>query len=687
MNPADAADARERVEQLRREIRRHDRLYHVEARPEISDEAYDRLIRELQELEQAHPELVTPDSPTQRVGGELLGGFQTVEHEVPMLSVDNTYSPTEVREFDERVRKTLGDAAFEYMIDPKIDGVALSVRYEQGRFVRAVTRGNGVTGDDITANARTIRSIPLVLDGEDWPDVLEVRGEVYWPRKSFDDYNEKLIADGKEPFKNPRNATAGTLKQLDPRLVADRGLVFQCHGYGRLDPFPPDVSRYTRLVARLREWGLPTGEPPNTFAAVDEVIEYIEQWEAQRHQLDYETDGLVVKVDQLELRDRLGARSKAPRWCIAFKYAAEQAQTRLLRVDFQVGKLGTITPRAVFEPVELAGTTVQHATLHNFDQVFRLDLHEHDSITVEKAGEIIPQVVAVDATQRKSGALPITPPDRCPECGGHVEQDEGGVYLRCVSPACPAQLVERLKFFCGRNQMDIDVAGDVLVERLVEEGLVTKYGDLFRLGERHAELIELPVSTNKRTGSPIALGEKRTERLLQGVENSKSRPLSRVLAALNIRHVGAAVAELLADHFGNVDALLAADLESLQEIDGIGPEVANSVRAFLDSDEGRDTIADLCTAGVNFTQPKKAVASTGPLAGKTFVVTGTLEKYGRKEIEALIKQHGGKTSGSVSKSTDYVVAGAKAGSKLIKAKSLGITVLDEAGFDTLLQGG
>ncbi|RMF70851.1 MAG: NAD-dependent DNA ligase LigA [Planctomycetota bacterium] len=680
------AEARRRAEQLRRELRRHDRLYYVEARPEISDEQYDRLMRELQDIEAAFPELVTPDSPTQRVGGEPLGGFETVAHEIPMLSVDNTYSPAELREFDQRVRKTLGDVAYDYVIDPKIDGVALSVRYEKGRLARAVTRGDGLTGDDITANARTIRSIPLSLDGEGWPAIVEVRGEVFWPRSSFEAYNETLIAEGREPFKNPRNATAGTLKQLDPKLVAGRGLVFVCHGYGRIDPFPPGVTRYSELVERFRAWGLPTSEHQRAASDIEAVIRYVEEWEVRRHELDYDTDGLVIKIDQLDLRDRLGARAKAPRWCIAFKYAAEQAQTRLVRVDFQVGKLGTITPRAVFEPVELAGTTVRHATLHNFDQVRRLDLHEHDLITVEKAGEIIPQVVAVDPSQRRTGARPIMPPNKCPECGGDVVQDEGGVYLRCANTACPARLVERIKFFCGRNQMDIDVAGDVLIERLVEKGLVNKYGDLFRLHKRRDELVSLPVSTNKRTGSAITLGEKRTERLLAGIEASKQRPLARVLAALNIRHVGATVAELLADHFGSMDALMAADYEQLQEIDGVGPEVAASVRAFFESDEGRETIADLRAAGVNLTQPKKQTAAGGPLSGKTVVVTGTLQKYGRKEIEALIKQHGGHAASSVSRKTDYVVAGEKAGSKLAKARELGIPVLDEASFEKLLRG-
>lgn len=679
-----SAQARRRIEQLRAEIRKHDRLYFVEANPEISDEQYDALMREAREIEAEHPELITRDSPTQRVGEQLTDGFAHVEHEVRMLSVDNTYSPGELREFDQRVRKGLEDARFDYVVDPKIDGVAINLRYEAGLLTLAATRGNGATGDDISANARTLRSIPLRLSGEGWPAILEIRGEVYWPRPAFDAYNEQLIAGGREPFKNPRNATSGTLKQLDPRLVANRGLVFQCHGYGRVDPFPERIALHTELFAQFRTWGIPTSPHMRVCAHVDEVVEFVEQWEVDRHQLDYETDGLVVKVNQLELRERLGTTSKAPRWCIAFKYAAEQAQTRLLRVDFQVGKLGTITPRAVFEPVELAGTTVRHATLHNFDQVARLGLHDGDLITVEKAGEIIPQVVAVDAEQRRPDAAPIEPPAECPRCGGPLARDEGGVYIRCVSPDCPAQLVERLIFFCGRNQMDIEVAGEAVIIALVEQKFVTTYADLYRLHKRRDQLVSLAVSVNKRTDSPISLGEKRTDKLLEAIERSKTRPLARLIAALNIRHVGASTAELLADAHPSLDELAAASEEDLQTIDGVGPELAASIREWCTGPVGRRIIADLKSVGVNPTQPRAQAKADLPLAGKTFVVTGTLESYSRKQIEDLIKQQGGKVSSSVSAKTSYLVAGEKAGSKLTKAQKLGVKVLSEAEFGKLI---
>ncbi len=671
----DKAEAASRVEALRAEIRRHDRLYHTEAKPVISDRQYDRLMDELRALESQHPELVTPDSPTQRVGERPLEGFEHVRHAVPMLSIDNTYSPEELRDFDGRVRRGLGDESYDYIVDPKIDGVAVSLRYEAGRLVLGATRGDGRTGDDITQNLRTIRSVPLRLDGDDWPDVLEVRGEVFWPRHDFDETNRQREAAGEEPFKNPRNATAGTLKQLDSSIVAKRGLTCQAHGYGVIEPFPARVALHEELFARLRGWGIPTSPYMRRCADIEEAIAFVEEWEQRRRDIDYETDGLVVKVNQLALRETLGATSKAPRWCIAFKYAAEQAESRLLSVDFQVGKLGTITPVANLEPVELAGTTVKRATLHNFDQVRRLGLHAADVLTVEKAGEIIPRVVAVDVSKRKSGAKPVEPPGTCPKCGGDVVQDEGGVYLRCINPACPAQFVERLKFFCGRNQMDIEGAGAKLVESLFRGKLVERYADLYRLQERRDELIGLE-----------RMGAKSVDNLLAGIEASKQQPLARLLAALNIRHVGANTAELLAEHFGAMSALLDADMGALREVEGIGPEVAASLRAWLDSDAGRQTIVELKTVGVNMTQPKRAAARrSAALEGKTVVVTGTLEKYSRKEIEDLIKRLGGKVTGGVSKKTDYVVAGDNAGGKLDKAKQFGVPVLNEVEFEQMIK--
>lgn len=678
MSPPEPASpaVRARIERLRAEIRRHDHLYFVLGAPEITDQQYDALVRELRELEAAHPELVTPDSPTQRVGERPLEGFAHVRHAVPMLSIDNTYSPEELREFDARVRKGLGDEAYEYLVDPKVDGVAVALRYERGRLVQGATRGDGVTGDDITQNLRTVRSIPLRLEGRDVPRVLEVRGEVYWPRADFNAANRRRQAAGEEPFANPRNATAGTLKQLDARIVAQRRLAFVAHGFGQIDPPPAEDATHAEWNRRLRDWGVPVSPHSRVCRDIAEVVAFVAEWDARRRQLDYDTDGLVVKVNRFDQRRRLGATSKAPRWCIAYKYAAEQAASRLLSVDFQVGKLGTITPVANLEPVRLAGTTVRRASLHNFDQVRRLDLHLGDTVTVEKAGEIIPQVVAVDASRRPPDARPIRPPQRCPECRGEVAQDEGGVYLRCLNPACPAQVVERLRFFCARDQMDIEGAGIKLIETLVRHGLVRTYADLYRLAERRDELVELE-----------RLGAKSVDNLLAAIEESKRRPLARLLAALGIRHVGTNTAELLAEHFGSLEALQAADEEALQEVEGIGPEVARSVRQWLSSAAGRKTIAELAAVGVNLRQPRARRAAAGPLAGKTVVVTGTLANHSRAQIEALIRKHGGKPAGSVSRKTDYVVAGEAPGSKLEKARALGVPVLTEQEFERLLAGG
>jgi DNA ligase (NAD+) len=677
------ADDRKKIERLRIDIRRHDYLYFVEGRPEISDEQYDRLMRELRDLEEKHPALVASDSPTQRVGEQPLEGFEHVRHAVAMLSVDNTYSPDEVREFDVRVRKLVDGRPFDYVVDPKIDGVAVSLRYENGQLAVAATRGDGEVGDDITLNARTIRAIPLSLTGDGVRPVVEVRGEIFWPLEAFRRTNAQRVKAGEEPFKNPRNATTGTLKQLDPRLVAKRGLAFMAHGYGEISPFPRHVPTHAALFEQFRAWGVPVNPHMRVIAEMEELLGFIEEWDKRRGTLDYETDGLVIKVNQLSLREDLGVTSKAPRWCIAYKYAAEQAESRLLRVDYQVGKLGTITPRAVMEPVELAGTTVRHATLHNFDNVDRLDVRIGDAVLVEKAGEIIPQVISVLKAKRPRNAGKIERPTNCPECDGPVEQDEGGVYLRCTNPECPAQLTERLIFFCGRDQMDIEAAGGVVVTKLFEHGLVKSFADLYRLAKKREQLVNLPISVNARTGSPITLGEKRAESLLAGIEASKLRPLARLLAALNIRHVGASTAEDLAEHFGAMDAIAAATSEELEQVDGVGEEVAKSIRKWFESEHGAAVIADLARVGVNMTQPKRKAASDA-LAGKTVVVTGTLGKYSRSQIEDLIKLHGGKPSGSVSKKTDYLVAGADAGSKLAKAKELGVMILDEAAFDALI---
>ncbi len=669
-------DARTRIEKLRNEIREHDYRYYVLAQPVVSDDQYDRLLRQLRELEEQHPELVTPESPTQRVGGQPIEGFQHVRHAVPMRSIDNTYNENELREFDERIRKALGQEKYRYVVDPKIDGVAASLRYEDGTLVRVASRGDGEVGDDITHTARTIRAIPLKLREDDLPKILEVRGEIFWPLKDFRRYNEKLMSEGEPTFANPRNAAAGTLKQLDPQSITDRGLSFIAHGVGEI--IGPTFPTQSELFQKFRDWGIPISPFLNVFDDVDAVVRFIHDWDKKRRDLPYLTDGLVIKIDSFAQRERLGATSRYPRWAIAFKYPAEQAETVLKDVTFQVGKLGTITPVAELEPVLLAGTTVKRASLHNFDQVDRLGVRIGDTVVIEKAGEIIPQVVSVVELKRPRNAKPVRRPTRCPDCKGDVQQDENGVYIRCINPSCPAQLVERLRFFCGRNQMDIEAAGSAVVEALTQRALVRSFADLYRLLARREELAGLPVGVNARTGSPIKLGSKRTEKLLAGIEASKQRPLARVLAALGIRHVGVTTAELLADHFGTIDALMTADETTLQKVEGIGPEVAAALRQWFQSITGQKAIADLKSVGANMTQPRARTA--GPLMGKTIVVTGSFDRLGRNGLEKRIKDLGGKVGSSVSGNTDFVVCGASPGSKLDKARSLGIEVIDESEF-------
>ena len=660
-------DDAQRIEQLRDELRRHDRLYYVEAAPEVSDREYDRLMAELRELEARHPDLASEDSPTQRVGGEPIESFPSVEHAVPMLSIDNTYDAQQVREFDARVRKALGGTPFHYLVDPKIDGVAMSLRYEKGSLAMAATRGDGRRGDDVTNNVRRIRSAPLRLTGQGIPDVVEVRGEVYWPRSAFSLVNARRVEAGEEPFANPRNGAAGTLKSLDPRVVATRGLAFVAHGLGEFSPRPAQ-ARASDLMKTLAGWGIPANPHARVCEGVEAVLAFIREWLDLRGDADCETDGMVVKVDELALREELGATSKYPRWCIAYKYEAEQARTLLQSVDFQVGRLGTITPVAHFDPVALGGTTVSSASLHNFDQVARLDVRVGDTVVVEKAGEIIPQVVQVVYEKRPAGTAAMAAPTNCPACGGAAARDEGGVYLRCANPECPAQLRERLRFFAGRDRMDIENLGPAVIDQLVDKGLVTHFADLYSLtGEALVPLERM--------------GEKSAANLLAGIEASKARGLARVLGALGIRHVGDRVAVVLAGRFATNDDLAAAGVETLTEVEEIGPVIAQSVAEFFASPAGRETVERLKAAGVDMTARKRpGSGAAGTLAGKTVVVTGTLEGFSRAQAEEAVKAAGGRVASSVSKKTDFVVVGAEAGSKADKARELGVEMIDEGEF-------
>jgi len=669
-----AKSDKDRILELRREIARHDRLYYVQNQPEITDREYDRLYHELVALEGKHPELHDPASPTQRVGGEPIDVFRTAAHEVPMMSIDNTYSPDEVREFESRLRRLLPECeAVQYVVEPKIDGVAISLRYEGGRLVRGVTRGDGRRGDDVTHNIRTIRDVPLRLgaDGPP-PDVLLVRGEVYLPKSHFTRINEQREADGLPLFANPRNAAAGSLKQLDPRITARRGLRFFAYSIGLIEGAVPPATQWD-VLGLLKRLGLPVNPAIALFDSLDDVIASFDRRQADRHEPDYEIDGLVIKVNALDQQARLGATSKAPRWCIAYKFAAEQAETRLLDVKHQVGKTGTITPVAVLEPVQLAGTTVSRASLHNFDEVERKDVRVGDVVVIEKAGEIIPQVVEVRKDLRRGRPRKIKPPKTCPECDGAAVRDPEGVYVRCINPACPAQRKERLRYFAGRDQMDIEGLGAALVDQLVDKGLVESPVDLYGLTVDDLAGLE-------------RMGRKSSENLIRAVEASKGRGLARVIAALGIRHVGGHVADCLAAEFGSMDALMAAaeDAERLEAVSEIGPVVARSISDFFGSTTGRALVEGLKAAGVAMTDDRPRAAAEQHLKGKTLVVTGTLEGFSRQEIASLIRDLGGRAAGSVSKKTSYVVAGDNPGSKLDKARKLGVTVLTEREFLKLI---
>jgi DNA ligase (NAD+) len=655
----------QRLKHLREELNRHNHLYYVQAKPEISDREYDRLMKELTDIEATHPELKTPDSPSQRVGGEPIEGFKTVEHAVPMMSIDNTYDEAGVREFDDRVRRGLGGEQPRYVLEPKVDGVSSSLRYEDGLLVSAATRGDGRRGDDITANARTIRSIPLRLADGKIPRIVEVRGEIYMPNPEFQRLNKQREAAGDVLFANPRNATAGTLKQLDSRVVAKRRLRFVAHGIGQVEPMPTDS--YWEWIQLVKRWAVPVPESTALAMNVDEAIKIINEFANVRGTLLYQTDGMVLKVDSLAQRQRLGATSKAPRWVIAFKYPAEQMQTVLKDVRWQVGKGGNLTPVADLEPVFVAGSTVRRATLHNIEQIERLGLKIGDTIVIEKAGEVIPYVVQAVPEKRPKNASQIVPPKTCPSCGECVEKEKDTPYIRCVNPACPDQLKERIRWFCGRNQMDIENLGDVLVDHLVDAGLVKTFADLYRL--KTEQLLELE-----------RMGDKSAQNVIDAIETSRERGLDRLLAGLGIRHVGNRVAYVLASHFGSLDAIANASEEELSRVTEIGPVIADSVHDFFRNEAGKEAIRHLKAVGIDPKLEKPSQSGQLPLAGKTVVVTGTLEHFERKEIEDLIVKLGGKAAGSVSKKTSFVVAGTDAGSKLSKATELGVQVITEAEF-------
>ena len=659
-----------RIDQLRKQINYHNRKYYVDAAPEISDREFDKLLEELQKIEAAHPELITPDSPTQRVGGEPIAGFKTVRHREPMLSIDNTYSAGELREFDKRVRKLLASEAVTYVVEMKIDGVAISLTYENGKFAVGATRGDGEQGDDVTHNLKTIRGLPLSIP-EKVP-LFEARGEVYMNREDLAKLNRDRIAKELEPFANPRNSTAGSLKLLDPKQCAERRLRLFAYALGVCEGV--EVASHLDGLKLLKKLGFPVNPHIHSFDAIDAVIDYCDSWASKRNELPYDTDGLVIKVNDLEQRRRLGTTAKSPRWVVAYKFPAEQGLTKLTSIELQIGKQGTLTPVAHLEPVKLAGTTVKRASLHNAEFIKSKDIRVGDMVVVEKAGEIIPYVVRSETGARTGQEKVFHFPKTCPFCDSPVELDKNGTFYRCTGGGkCVSQLKEVLRSFARRSAMDIEGLGEKIIDQLVDGGLVKSIPDLYRL--TLDQLIELE-----------RMGEKSAQNLLDGIAASKERGLARVLAGLAIPHVGDSNADMLANEFGDIDELAHASVERLDEIEGIGESMAEAIHQFFHEEHGRKLVAELKTLGLKLSQPKRPATIVRGLAGKTIVVTGTLKNYQREEIETLIRQLGGKAAGSVSKKTDFVVAGEKAGSKLDKAQTLGIPILDEPGLQALLAG-
>jgi DNA ligase (NAD+) len=676
-----------RINQLRSEIRHHEERYYVYNDPEISDEAFDQLLRELERLEAEHPDLVTPDSPTQRVAGRPSEGFPTVEHIAPMFSLDNAYDEADLRAFDERVRKGagLGDAPVAYVAELKIDGLSIALTYENGRLVRGATRGDGVRGEDVTANVRTIRAIPLAL--RNGPvERVEIRGEVYLPRSSFVRINREREEAGEPLFANPRNAAAGTMRNLAPSLVARRKLAAFVYQVVVRSPHPhlPD-GHYATLEA-MRAWGLPVEPHFKACEGIDAVIQFCRSWADGREELQFDTDGVVVKIDDLALRERLGFTAKFPRWATAFKFPAQQAHTKLLRIDVNVGRTGANTPYAVLEPVFLAGSTISMATLHNAEDLARKDLREGDTVIIEKAGDVIPRVVAPILSLRPEKSVPWVMPSTCKECWSELRRDEEEVVWRCENSSCPARLRRSLEHFASRSAMNIEGLGESLVDQLIEQGLVSDFADLYHLAASTLEnLVVAPRSPRSDRAVPRKLG-KVGRNVVEQIARSKENDLSRLIYALGIRHVGEKAAATLARHFRTMDRVMEAPVEALQAAPDVGPVVAASVRGFADEPHNRALIAKLAAAGVNMEtrQPESGAAGPGPLAGKTFVLTGTLATLTREEAAAAIERLGGKVSGSVSRKTSWLVVGADAGSKLEKARELGVTTLNEEEFKQLI---
>jgi DNA ligase (NAD+) len=667
----------ERADELRQLIRHHEERYYVHDAPEISDAEFDAHMRELQALEREHPELVEPDSPTQRVGGRPAEGFASVAHLTPMLSLENAYSEDELREFHARICRGLGLPEGEplaYVAELKIDGLSIALTYEHGRLIRGVTRGDGVVGEEVTHNVRVIRSIPLRLRG-DAPERVEIRGEVYLPRAAFDRMNQEREAAGEPPFANPRNAAAGAIRTLDSNAVAKRGL----RAYTYQLVFPPDSGplpkSHTALLESLAAWGCPVESHWRHCDGIDALMAFVHEWQEARRALQFDTDGVVIKLDELALREKLGTTAKFPRWAVAYKFPTEQAHTRLIRIDVNVGRTGAVTPFAVLEPVRIGGTTVQMATLHNEMEVERRDIRPGDLVIIEKGGEIIPKVIGPVIDDEHDARPKWTMPKQCPGCESALVKPEDEVIWRCENASCPARIRRGLLHFASRRAMNIEGLGESLVDQLVTAGLVRDYADLYRLSVDQLAALD-------------RMGKKSAANLVAEVENSKSADLWRLLHGIGIRHVGEGGAKALAAGFGSITALRRAAVEALEAVEDVGPVVARSVRSFLDEPSNVDMLDRLADAGLKAEAPESATVRAGtlPLAGRTYVITGTLTSMSREEAAEAIVRLGGKVSSSVSKKTSGVIVGADAGTKLDKARALGVEELDEAKFQALIRG-
>jgi len=661
------------IENLRDEIRYHEHRYYVLDAPEISDFEFDKLMRRLQDLERQHPELVTPDSPTQRVGGKPAEEFPKVRHSSPMISLDNTYSVDELRDFDRRVRELSGRAQVEYIAELKLDGLSMALTYESGLLTRGLTRGDGLTGEDVTANVRTIRSVPLRIDARKLsvigkPERFEVRGEVIVSRTAFEQLNAEREKQGEPKFANPRNSAAGSIRMLDPSIVATRKL--DMFLYYLLVEAAESFAKQSEALEGLRKLGFRVNPNWQVCASFDELLDYIQEWGNRREKLDYDTDGVVVKVNDTRLWEELGRTAKSPRWAVAYKYAGRQAKTKVLDIRFQVGRTGTLTPVADLEPVDVGGVTVSHATLHNMDEIQRLGVKIGDTVLLQRAGDVIPQVLEV--TEHAREGAEVAEPKKCPVCGEHVVRVEGEVAYRCVNVTCPAQLKESLLHFASRTAMNIDGMGEALVDQLVDTKLVGDPADLYALTQEKLEALE-------------RMGEKSAANIISEIEKSKGAELDRLIYAIGIRFVGERTAQFLADHFGSLDKLAKASADELLEVEEVGPKIAQSIAAYFAERRNRDVFAKLHKAGLQFEKKKAAPRGSLPLAGKQFVITGTLPNYSRDAAQKIIEDAGGRVTGSVSKKTDYLLLGSEPGSKLDKAKSLGVKTIDEAELVKMLK--